>query len=167
MRYNIVTWYSHDCHTQNLVSGADSWSVSELVHAVAIMAHVHALAGFALGCGINPEIDTDFGHTDGLKNGPMDIIHCTNPALGWGGRITSDSDVTDSGPISPVARSPTHPSVLQSRVHHFIECEWSTCWFPLNLLVYLLQSFTFAWMICSLAYMYSEMCWPHWLFHIL
>ena len=110
--------------------------MSELVHAVAIMAHVHALAGFALGCGINPEIDTDFGHTDGLKNGPMDITdYCTNPALGRGGRQTSDSDVTDSGPISPMARSPTHPSVLQSRIHHFIECEWSTRLHSLNILV--------------------------------
>lgn len=103
------------------MTGADSWSVSELVHVVAIMAHIHAVAGFALGCGINPEIDTTLGHTEGLNSPPMDISQCTNPALGIGGRITSDSDVTDSGTISPVARSPTHPGVLQSRVHHFIQ----------------------------------------------
>lgn len=100
--------------------------MSELVHAVAIMAHIHAVAGFALGCGINPEIDTELGHTENLKNIPVEISHCSNPALGIGGRITSDSDVTDSGNISPVSRSPTHPRVLQSRVHHFIQSEYLT-----------------------------------------
>ena len=98
--------------------------MSELVHAVAIMAHIHALSGFALGCGVNPEIDTTLGHAEGHKSNSVDIAYCTNPALGIGGRIASDSDVTDSGPISPVARSPTHQDVLQSRVHHYIASEW-------------------------------------------
>ena len=90
------------------------------------MAHIHSLAGFALGCGINPEIDTPLGHKGGL-NGEIDFLdapYCTNPALGIGGaHFPSDSDMTDSGPISPVPRSPTNPGVLTSRVHHFIECE--------------------------------------------
>ena len=97
--------------------------MSELVHAIAIMAHIHALSGFALGCGVNPEIDTTLGHIGGYKSKQVDIPYYTNPALGFGGRVASDSDVTDSGPISPVARSPTHPDVLQSRVHHYIASE--------------------------------------------
>ena len=37
--------------------------MSELVHAIVILAHFHALSGFALGCGLNPEVDTSMGHT--------------------------------------------------------------------------------------------------------
>ena len=41
----------------------ETWSVAELVHAISIMVHSHCLAGFVYGCGINPEIDLDGGHT--------------------------------------------------------------------------------------------------------
>ena len=42
----------------NLVqSGAENWSLNELVHAMLIMAHFHSLACFVFGCGIVPEID--------------------------------------------------------------------------------------------------------------
>ena len=46
---------------QELLIGSDSWSVAELVHAVIIMSIYHSLAGFCLGCGVNPEVDSDFG----------------------------------------------------------------------------------------------------------
>eukprot|EP00795_Rhopilema_esculentum_P017557 gene17557-9187_t len=52
-------------HIQDLLKGpsADTWSVAELVHAIAIMVHYHCLAAFVYGCGINPEVDLDGGHT--------------------------------------------------------------------------------------------------------
>ena len=37
--------------------------MAELVHAIAIMVHYHCLAAFVYGCGINPEVDLDGGHT--------------------------------------------------------------------------------------------------------
>ena len=41
----------------------ETWSVAELVHAIVIMVHFHCLAGLVYGCGVNPEIDLDGGHT--------------------------------------------------------------------------------------------------------
>lgn len=107
---------------QDLVTGADSWSISELVHAIVIMAHYHALAGFALGCGVNPEIDTLLGHTGMGKDGEVQLVKipfCSNPALGVG-NTPAQSD-SESEPISPVQRSPTHPGVSESLVQHYIE----------------------------------------------
>ena len=114
-------------HTQELLTGRDSWSMSELVHALAIMAHFHSLAGFALGCGVNPEIDTKFGHTWD-KDGdtiPLHQLIYSNPALGIGNTPgQSDSDMTDSEPISPVTRSPVHPTLMtQSIIQHYIDSE--------------------------------------------
>ena len=39
-------------------SGHEGWSILELVHAVALMAHCHQLCSFVLGCGVAPEPDS-------------------------------------------------------------------------------------------------------------
>lgn len=45
---------------QKLVkTGENNWSLPELVHAVVLLAHYHALASFVFGSGINPERDLD------------------------------------------------------------------------------------------------------------
>ena len=96
--------------------------MSELVHAIVIMAHCHALAGFALGCGVNPEIDTPLGHTGMGKDGEVQLAKipfCSNPALGIG-NTPAQSD-SESEPLSPVARSPTHQAMAESLVKHYIE----------------------------------------------
>ena len=94
------------------------------------MAHFHALAGFALGCGINPEINSPFGHTlsDTTDNSPPKQSYYSNPALGILGTPTpSDSDLTDltdftdSAPISPTDRQ-----MSETRVQHYIETRTST-----------------------------------------
>ncbi|XP_070567733.1 sestrin-1-like isoform X3 [Ptychodera flava] len=48
---------------EKLLRGADNWSVSELVHAIALLSHFHSLCSFVYGCGINPEVDMEGGHT--------------------------------------------------------------------------------------------------------
>ncbi|EDO38575.1 predicted protein [Nematostella vectensis] len=48
---------------EKLLKGEDNWSLSELVHAIVIMAHIHALSSFVYGCGVVPEIDSENGHT--------------------------------------------------------------------------------------------------------
>ncbi|KAM8952388.1 sestrin-1 isoform 2-T2 [Pelodytes ibericus] len=48
---------------QLLKTGEHSWSLAELIHAVVLLAHYHSLASFTFGCGINPEIHNDGGHT--------------------------------------------------------------------------------------------------------
>lgn len=39
------------------------WSLAELIHAVILMAHTHALCSFVWGCGLNPEPDHVGGYT--------------------------------------------------------------------------------------------------------
>ncbi|KAG8453029.1 hypothetical protein GDO86_004734 [Hymenochirus boettgeri] len=53
-------WLITKEHIQNLVkTGENNWSLSELVHAVVLLAHYHALSSFVFGSGINPERDPD------------------------------------------------------------------------------------------------------------
>lgn len=58
-------WRMNVEHLQGLLKGLslETWSVAELVHAIVIMVHFHCLAGLVYGCGVNPEIDLDGGHT--------------------------------------------------------------------------------------------------------
>jgi len=128
--------------SQELLVGPDSWSMSELVHIIAIMAHYHSLAGFCLGCGVNPEIDTLVGHTYSSSSSSctstcrrgeeLPSINSVNmnPALGIGRRTPSDSESETLSPAaahSPTALdgSPTHRTT-KSRVQHFIQSELSS-----------------------------------------
>ena len=81
------------------------------------MAFFHALAGFCLGCGLNPEIDTELGHTLSDRS-DTPITQYTNPALGMAG-TGSDSEPS-SGAISP-ACSPPSEQVSTYLVEHYIE----------------------------------------------
>jgi hypothetical protein len=41
-----------------------NWSVSEMLHAIALLAHIHALTSFVFGCGVTAELDQESaGHT--------------------------------------------------------------------------------------------------------
>lgn len=52
----FISWFLF----QKLVkTGENNWSLPELVHAVVLLAHYHALASFVFGSGINPERDLD------------------------------------------------------------------------------------------------------------
>lgn len=50
-------WLIKQSHIQSLITGDDSWSIPELVQAVAILSSFHCLAAFAWGSGITMEID--------------------------------------------------------------------------------------------------------------
>lgn len=51
-------WLITKEHIQNLVKTSEhSWSLAELIHAVVLLAHFHALASFVFGSGINPEVE--------------------------------------------------------------------------------------------------------------
>jgi len=81
------------------------------------MTHYHALASFALGCGVNPEIDTPQGHCyEDLSQIPV-TCYQGNPALGVI-QTPSDSEVTDSD----VVFSPSSPAL---RTDKFFECEFN------------------------------------------
>ncbi|XP_077341071.1 sestrin-3 isoform X3 [Lithobates pipiens] len=53
-------WLITKEHIQKLVkTGENNWSLAELVHAVVLLAHYHALASFVFGSGINPDRGPD------------------------------------------------------------------------------------------------------------
>uniref|UniRef100_A0A3P9LCB6 Sestrin 2 n=2 Tax=Oryzias latipes TaxID=8090 RepID=A0A3P9LCB6_ORYLA len=58
-------WLITQQHIEELVCpGAEPrWSLAELIHAVILMAHTHALCSFVWGCGLNPEPDHAGGYT--------------------------------------------------------------------------------------------------------
>ncbi|CAH1228737.1 SESN1 [Branchiostoma lanceolatum] len=69
-------WLITKQHIEQLLRGNDSWSLSELVHAIVLLAHFHSLASFVFGTGINLEIDHECGHTlqpASLSDGANDV----------------------------------------------------------------------------------------------
>ena len=110
--------------SQELLVGADSWSMSELVQAMAIMAHYHALACFCLGCGINPEIDTPVGHTYKDSDLASSASSYSNPALGVGKLAPSDSESETISPIGQSPISPTQNDMARRIVEHYIDSKF-------------------------------------------
>jgi len=57
---------------QMLVQGSedcqDNWSMSELMHAIVLLAHFHSLASFVFGCGVTSETDHPDGHAYNSEN---------------------------------------------------------------------------------------------------
>ena len=81
------------------------------------MTHYHALSSFALGCGVNPEIDSPQGHYYGDLSLLIPFCYQSNPALGVIG-TTSDSEVTNSDVgFSPLKSSPGYR--VKSTDKHF------------------------------------------------
>lgn len=56
-------WLINKSHIAELTKGKENWSISELVQALTLLAHFHALASFVFGCGITAEVDHDGGYT--------------------------------------------------------------------------------------------------------
>ncbi|KAL5011045.1 hypothetical protein ScPMuIL_013350 [Solemya velum] len=58
-------WLITKSHIEKLTrgTGKDNWSLSELMHALILLSHFHALASFVYGCGIHTEIDHTGGHS--------------------------------------------------------------------------------------------------------
>ncbi|XP_059838964.1 sestrin-1 isoform X1 [Hypanus sabinus] len=57
-------WLITKDHIEKLLKADEhGWSLAELIHVVVLLTHYHSLASFAFGCGINPEIHCDGGHT--------------------------------------------------------------------------------------------------------
>lgn len=48
-------WLITKEHIEKLTKGKNNWSLSEVVQAIVILAHFHALSSFVFGCGINAE----------------------------------------------------------------------------------------------------------------
>uniref|UniRef100_T1J3W8 Sestrin n=1 Tax=Strigamia maritima TaxID=126957 RepID=T1J3W8_STRMM len=56
-------WLITKEHIEKLTKGVDNWTLSEVAHAVVILAHFHTMSSLVYGCGIRNEIDQENGHT--------------------------------------------------------------------------------------------------------
>ncbi|XP_069743636.1 sestrin-1 isoform X5 [Narcine bancroftii] len=66
-------WLITKDHIENLLKAEEhGWSLAELIHVVVLLTHYHSLASFTFGCGINPEIHCEGGHTFQLPS----LSHC-------------------------------------------------------------------------------------------
>lgn len=65
-------WLLTKEHIAKLTKGDDSWSLSELVQAIVLLAHFHSLASFVFGCGFN-----DFDQS-WLNTNVSTIASCTS-----------------------------------------------------------------------------------------
>ncbi|CAN7983599.1 unnamed protein product [Ixodes pacificus] len=52
-------WLISKDHIEKLTKGKNNWSLSEVVQAIVILAHFHALSSFVFGCGINADMEDD------------------------------------------------------------------------------------------------------------
>ncbi|XP_059490967.1 sestrin-3, partial [Neocloeon triangulifer] len=65
-------WLLNKCHIERLTRGSN-WSLAEVVHAIVLLTHFHALASFVFGCGINDHDDPD---------APAEIKDLVEPEVG-------------------------------------------------------------------------------------
>lgn len=95
-------WLITEKIIQELLVGpaAETWSVSELIHAVVVMAHYLALSGLVFSCGVTPEIDMKNGHS------------ARSPSTG--GYSSSGSE-----PLTPTKLRPNsmEPKIIQPEEH--------------------------------------------------
>uniref|UniRef100_A0A182WX33 eIF-4F 25 kDa subunit n=1 Tax=Anopheles quadriannulatus TaxID=34691 RepID=A0A182WX33_ANOQN len=50
-------WLLNKEHVERLTKGQNSWSLSEVVHAIVLLAHYHSLSSFVFSCGLTQELD--------------------------------------------------------------------------------------------------------------
>ena len=71
-------WLLSKQHIEKLTKGTDSWSLSELVHAIVILSHFHALSSFVFGCSIGADGHTLVNEGDEKENGHTNPVHSNN-----------------------------------------------------------------------------------------
>ncbi|XP_014204153.1 sestrin-3 [Copidosoma floridanum] len=63
-------WLLNKTHIEKLTKGSDSWSLAEVVQAIVLLAHFHALSSFVFSCGVNEELDDAASHLMCKENVP-------------------------------------------------------------------------------------------------
>ncbi|XP_055601644.1 sestrin homolog [Uranotaenia lowii] len=59
-------WLLNKEHIERLTRGQNSWSLSEVVHAIVLLAHFHSLSSFVFSCGLTQELDTANNSSQGM-----------------------------------------------------------------------------------------------------
>lgn len=94
--------------------------MSEIMHALVLLAHFHALSSFVYGCGINAEIDQPTGHTPARRpvnrsvSGPSSLEDhplLEKPSSSLSSAAQLSRSQPTSHPQSPTAEVPPSPGV--------------------------------------------------------
>ncbi|KAK6539183.1 Sestrin-1 [Orbilia ellipsospora] len=85
---------------------SDNWSTSEVVLAMCILSYYHAQSGFALACGLVPEVDLPGGTIGSIKNAGLSII----PYLTISTRLPKDADKENNSSDMKRLEVPRTPS---------------------------------------------------------
>ncbi|GFO05705.1 sestrin-like protein [Plakobranchus ocellatus] len=87
-------WLITKEHMVKLLKSSEPWSMSELMHAIILLTHFHALSSFVFGCGISSQIDSQ------------------------GGNTYTESVLTSSSPPAPPTSSSASPSSSAALITH-------------------------------------------------
>lgn len=124
---------------QLVKSGVDSWSLNELVQALSIMIHFHALQSFVLGCGIAMEVDlnpvcdglSDDGAAAAVDGGepavPLSVFVEVRDKLRADGDVTGPDD-TEEANLKAFADAETEEAKSPQQQQAVLP---SAQWFPL------------------------------------
>ena len=107
--------------------GESNWSMSELTQAVVLLAHFHVLSSFVCGCGINPEVDHESGHTfrranladSSTSTEDLRVITASGKRIGSSG---SSPSVRPESSVFPPPLSPLPLSNLYNRKFLYYLC---------------------------------------------
>lgn len=84
-------WLLKKSDIEKLTKGKDNWSLSEVVHAIVILTHFHALCSFVFGCGVHANLDEVNGHSvspdASADNGYRDRKLSSSPTAGLEGGV--------------------------------------------------------------------------------
>lgn len=61
-------WLLNKEHIERLTKGSFNWSLSEVVHAIVLLAHFHSLSSFVFSCGLTQELDTHTTSSQSIYN---------------------------------------------------------------------------------------------------
>ncbi|CAG2106128.1 unnamed protein product, partial [Medioppia subpectinata] len=90
-------WLISRAHIEKLTKGTDSWSLSELVHAIVILAHFHALSSFVFGSNIGADGHTngdekENGHNGHNNGGHNNTVPCIGPPVAPNGNHNNNNN---------------------------------------------------------------------------
>ncbi|XP_064601161.1 sestrin-3-like [Liolophura sinensis] len=72
-------WMITKDHIEKLTRGQDNWSLSEVMHALILLAHFHSLCSFVSGCDIRDE-EIEETSTSTSSNNNVQMLNCNNSA---------------------------------------------------------------------------------------
>ncbi|SPP72970.1 sestrin homolog isoform X1 [Drosophila guanche] len=95
-------WLLRKEHIELLTKGKNSWSLSEVVHAMVLLSHFHSLSSFVFSCGLTQKLDGL--SSPKLKSAPAALVGAT--------AITGEAAAAAAGapvPVSVVRQTTTTP----------------------------------------------------------